>query len=286
MERSRGVIDTHAPRRVRRRPRRARQGDRRGVTRVVTIGTGIDSCRQAWRSPKASRRRRGARIDPPWLRRRRRRGSTSPPLLGAPKVVAVGETGLDGHHGADTLREQRSLFEAHLALADELRLPVVIHSRAASAETAAALVAFPGTVVLHCFSEPDLLERARARATTSRSQGTSPTPRRRRSGVGGQVPLERILAETDSPYLAPQPVRGRPEAGHVMHTLAVLAQARGTTVRELELQIDERHRRLRLGRDERRCSEEGARPALPGRPQRSRRDRAARGPRPTTSCSR
>src|SRR6185503_953249 len=81
-------------------------------------------------------------------------------LLTRPSVVAVGETGLDGHYGADTLREQRVLFEVHLALAEALGLPVVIHSRAASVETAAVLALFPGTVVLHCFSEPDLLDPA------------------------------------------------------------------------------------------------------------------------------
>ncbi len=133
-----------------------------GVSRIVTIGTGIDSCRRALEIAGAHDVVVAALgIDP-------HRAATDEasriaelrPLLEHPKAVAVGETGLDGHHGAGTLREQRILLDEHLALAESLGLPVVIHSRAASAATAAALEPFAGTVILHCFSEPDLLEPA------------------------------------------------------------------------------------------------------------------------------
>jgi len=162
-------------------------------------------------------------------------------LLAHPRAVAVGETGLDGHHGADTLPQQRILFDAQLALAEELDLPVVIHSRAASEETAAALAGFRGTVVLHCFSEPELLEPALDRGYYVSFAGNVTYPKAEAlRECAALVADERLLAETDSPYLAPQPVRGRPnEPMHVRHTLAVLAESRGTDVDELEARLDE-----------------------------------------------
>ena len=224
-----------------------------GVTRVVTIGTGIDSCHAALAiadehdgvtaalgiDPHQAATAEAGRVDE--LRE----------LLTRPSVVAVGETGLDGHYGADTLPEQRLLFEAHLALAEALGLPVVIHSRAASVETAAALALFPGTVILHCFSEPALLDPALEWGYYVSFAGNVTYPK----AVGlremaARVPADRILAETDSPYLAPQPVRGRRnEPAHVIHTLAVLAAQREETASELERRIDENaDRAFGLGR--------------------------------------
>ena len=224
-----------------------------GVTRVVTIGTGIDSSHAALAiadehegvtaalgiDPHQAATAEAGRVDE--LRE----------LLTRPSVVAVGETGLDGHYGADTLPEQRLLFEAHLALAEALGLPVVIHSRAASVETAAALALFPGTVILHCFSEPALLDPALEWGYYVSFAGNVTYPK----AVGlremaARVPADRILAETDSPYLAPQPVRGRRnEPAHVIHTLAVLAAEREETASELERRIDENaDRAFGLGR--------------------------------------
>jgi TatD DNase family protein len=161
-------------------------------------------------------------------------------LLDEPRAVAVGETGLDGHHGSETLREQRVLFDAQLALADELGYPVVVHSRGASDETAAALAPFAGTVILHCFSELELLEPALERGYYVSFAGNVTYPRAEAlRAAAARVPSDRLLAETDSPYLAPQPVRGRPnEPAHVLHTLAALAVARGETSDELETWID------------------------------------------------
>ena len=224
-----------------------------GVTRVVTIGTGIESCHAALAiadahegvtaalgiDPHQAATAEAGRIDE--LRE----------LLTRPSAVAVGETGLDGHYGADTLAEQRLLFEAHLALAEALGLPVVIHSRAASAETAAALEPFGGTVILHCFSEPDLLDPALERGYYVSFAGNVTYPKA--DGLrkaAARVPADRILAETDSPYLAPQPVRGRRnEPANVIHTLAVLAAEREETASELERRIDENaDRAFGLGR--------------------------------------
>ncbi len=98
------------------------------------------------------RTRRGAR---------RQRGWTSfATFLRHPKAVAVGETGLDNVKLYATPVEQRRLFDEQLVLARDLDLAVVIHSREAAADTASALQGFPGTVILHCFSSPDLLAAA------------------------------------------------------------------------------------------------------------------------------
>ena len=110
-----------------------------------------------------------------------------------------------------------------------------------AATTADALAPFRGTVVLHCFSEPDLLEPALERGYYVSFAGNVTYPKaaalRESAAV---VPEDRLLAETDSPYLAPQPVRGRPnEPMHVRHTLSTLADVRGVGVDALEACIDE-----------------------------------------------
>lgn len=213
-----------------------------GVSRIVTVGTGIDSCRRALEIAEAHDGVVAALgIDP-------HRAATAEatrvgelrPLLDHPKAVAVGETGLDGHHGAETLHEQRILLDEHLALAESLGLPVVIHSRAASAATAAALRPFAGTVILHCFSEPDLLESALDRGYYVSFAGNVTYPKAEAlRAAAARIPADRLLVETDTPYLAPQPVRGRPnEPMNVRHTLAALAEARGDAPDELEAQID------------------------------------------------
>jgi len=249
------VIDTHAhldacdadPEELLARARVA------GVARVVTIGTGIESCRAALAIADAHAGVAAALgIDPHQAATAEAdRIDELRELLTRPRVVAVGETGLDGHYGADTLPEQHALLEAHLGLADELGLPVVIHSRAASAETAAALASFEGTVVLHCFSEPELLEPALEGGYYVSFAGNVTYPKADAlREVATRIPADRLLAETDSPYLAPQPLRGRPnEPANVVHTLAVLAAVRGVTVEDLERDIDDNaERAFGLGR--------------------------------------
>lgn len=218
---------------------RARQA---GVERVVTIGTGIDSCRRALAIADQEPGVVAALgIDPhhagtpdarrlPELRE----------LLAHPKAVAVGETGLEGHHDIAPLGVQRALLDAQLTLADELGLPVVVHSREAEEETAAALAPYAGTVVLHCFSSPGLLDVALERRYYVSFAGNVSYPKAADlREAAARVPLDRILAETDSPYLAPQPVRGRRnEPAHVVHVLDALARVRGEPPSELERAID------------------------------------------------
>ena len=103
------------------------------------------------------------------------------------------------------------------------------HAARPTTDTLAALAGFDGTVVLHCFSSPALLEPALERGYYVSFAGNVTYPKAAElREAAARVPADRILAETDSPYLAPQPVRGRPnEPANVVHTLAALAEARG-----------------------------------------------------------
>ncbi len=154
--------------------------------------------------------------------------------------VAVGETGLDYYRDYAPHDAQRQLFQAHLAVAEELGKPVVIHCRAADHDVMRALTEFDGTVVLHCFSSPALLGTALDRGYYVSFAGnvTYPNAYDLRAAARA-VPAERLLAETDSPYLAPQPRRGRPnEPANVVHTVATLAELRDEEPGELAVQLD------------------------------------------------
>jgi TatD DNase family protein len=238
------VIDTHAhldgcDEPARDLVARARQA---GVTRVITIGTGIDSCEAALEIAAANDGVYAALgIDP------HRAGEAEADrvdelraLLDHPKAVAVGETGLDDFHRHGTQEQQRALFDAQIDLATELALPLVIHSRDADEDAAAALARFEGTVILHCFSAPGLLATALERGYYVSFAGNVTYPKATDlRACAARVPAERILAETDSPYLAPQPLRGkRNEPANVLHTVRVLAEARGDDSAELESRID------------------------------------------------
>jgi TatD DNase family protein len=161
-------------------------------------------------------------------------------LLAHPRAVAVGETGLDFYRDYAPHDRQLELFEAELALAAELGKPVVVHTRAADAETARALAGFGGTVVMHCFSSPALLPVALERGYYVSFAGNVTFKNASELRLAAtQVPADRLLVETDSPYLAPQARRGRPnEPANVVHTLAALAEARREDPRQLEAQID------------------------------------------------
>jgi TatD DNase family protein len=238
------VIDTHAhldaaPHEAAALVRRASDA---GVTRIVAVGSGIDSCRATLRlaqehegvyaalgiHPHQAGGEDATRI--PELRH----------LLDHERAVAVGETGLDFYRDYAPREAQRELFERQLALAQELGKPVVVHTRAAGEETSRALEGFDGTVVLHCFSSPELLPIALARGYYVSFAGNVTYPKASDlRAAAAAVPADRILAETDTPYLAPQTVRGRDnEPANVVHTLQTLAEARGEDSHALEAQID------------------------------------------------
>jgi TatD DNase family protein len=161
--------------------------------------------------------------------------------LSSLEPVAIGETGLDYYRDYAPHDAQRQLFQGHLAIAEELEKAVVIHCRAADADVARALADFDGTVVLHCFSSPGLLAPTLERGYYVSFAGNVTYPNADALRAAAQaVPADRILAETDSPYLSPQPRRGRPnEPANVVHTVASLAETRGEAKEELAAQIDE-----------------------------------------------
>jgi TatD DNase family protein len=160
-------------------------------------------------------------------------------LLAHPRAVAVGETGLDYYRDYAPHDAQRGLFDAQLAIARDLGKPVVIHTRAADEDTRERLLAHEGPVILHCFSSPALLGPALERGWYVSFAGniTYKNAYELRAAAR-EVPLESLLAETDSPYLAPQPVRGkRNEPAYVTHTYAELARVHELDVDELARQI-------------------------------------------------
>jgi TatD DNase family protein len=168
-----------------------------------------------------------------------------------PKVVALGEAGLDYHYDRSPRDAQERGFRTHIAAARETGLPLVIHSRNADDDTSRILEdetgkgAFPA--VLHCFTGgPDLARRAIALGLSISFTGilTFKTSDALRAIAAG-LPADRILVETDAPYLAPLPFRGkRNEPGFVVETAKVLAQARGVSFDAIARQTTDNFFRL------------------------------------------
>ena len=151
-------------------------------------------------------------------------------LAGDPGVVAIGETGLDFYYDNSPRAQQAASFEAQLVLASETGLPVVVHSRAADVETIGFVRAFEGRVlgVLHCFSGgPALLEAGLAAGWYVSFSGIVTFKKFQDDDLVRRVPADRLLIETDSPYLAPVPMRGkRNEPSFVGHTCSAVAAIR------------------------------------------------------------
>ena len=156
------------------------------------------------------------------------------------RVVAIGEIGLDFYRDYAPRADQRRVFSEQLRLADELGKAVIVHSREADEETAEVLAKFRGTVVLHCFSSPGLLPVALERGYYVSFAGNVTYPKAvELREAAAKIPQDRLLAETDCPYLAPQPVRGKTnEPAYVVHTIAALAGARGEDADEVGRRID------------------------------------------------
>lgn len=159
-----------------------------------------------------------------------------------PEVRAIGETGLDHHRDHAPAADQRRAFEAQIGLAARRGLPLVIHTRAAEEETFAILRerAAEVTVVLHCFSAPGRLEECVEHGYLCSFAGNVTYPKAvELQAAARDVPAELLLVETDAPYLAPQPRRGRPnEPANVSHTAAHIADLRGVPYAELERVVE------------------------------------------------
>lgn len=157
-----------------------------------------------------------------------------------PKVVAIGECGLDYFYDTQTPEDQKTGFLRHIEAARRTQLPLVIHSRSADEDMAAILSqetgkgAFP--FILHCFSSGEALARTGVELGGYVSFSgilTFPKSTELRD-IARDVPLDRLLVETDAPYLAPKPLRGkRNEPSYVVNTAEVLAETKGVSFEEI-----------------------------------------------------
>jgi len=210
-----------------------------GVRRMLTIGIDGASCRAALAAAEAfpqvyaavGRHPNAARgFDDADLAELRA-------LAAHDRCVAIGETGLDFYRDRAPRTDQQRAFAAQIGLARETGKALVIHSRAAADETLAQLASEAAgvRVVLHCFSMPDQLEECLERGYEISFAGnlTYPSAGDLRSAAQ-QVPEDRLLVETDAPYLSPQPVRKHAnQPAFVSHTFNLLAELRRASPDEL-----------------------------------------------------
>jgi TatD DNase family protein len=210
-----------------------------GVTRILTIGVDGASCRAALaaaeafpqvyasigRHPNASKG-----FDDADLAELRA-------LAAHERCRAIGETGLDFYREGAPAEDQRRAFAAQIGLARETGKPLVIHTRAAEQETLDQLAreADGVSVVLHCFSMPERLDECVRRGYAISFAGNVTYKSATELAAAARiVPDDRLLVETDAPYLTPQAVRKHPnQPAFVAHTLAFVAEQRGVGVAEL-----------------------------------------------------
>jgi TatD DNase family protein len=212
-----------------------------GVERILTVGMTSESCRsalaaaeefpQVWaavgRHPNEA-----AGFDDEDL-------ADLEALAAHSRCAAIGETGLDFYRDRTPRADQERAFNAHIELARATGKPLVIHTRAAADETLEILGerAPDLPVILHCFSMPERLDECLAydRWVISFAGNVTYPAADDLRAAAGRVPDDRILVETDAPYLSPQPVRGRPnEPAHVVRTAEAIAAQRGQSLEELD----------------------------------------------------
>jgi TatD DNase family protein len=213
--------------------------ERAGVTRILTVGMDGASCRSALAAAESfpqvyaaiGRHPNNATgFDEEDLAELRA-------LAAHARCAAIGETGLDFYRDYAPRADQERAFAAQIALARELGKPLVIHTRAAAQDTLAQLAAQAQglSVVMHCFSMPEQLEECLARGyAISFAGNVTYKSAADLAAVVREVPDERLLVETDAPYLTPQPLRRHPnEPAFVTHTAAFIAALRGVSMAEL-----------------------------------------------------
>lgn len=154
-----------------------------------------------------------------------------------PKVVAIGETGLDYHYDNSPREVQKDVFRKHLVLSKETGLPAIIHSREAQRDTLDIIKeAGVNKGVFHCFSgDIDMAKKGMEMGFLISIAGsvTFKNAKRLRE-IAKAIPDEYLLIETDAPYLAPEPFRGkRNEPSYILHTAKLLAELRGITIEDL-----------------------------------------------------
>ena len=168
-----------------------------------------------------------------------------------PRFVGIGETGLDYHYTADSKAIQQTSLRIHIQAAQETGLPLIIHARDADADMEAILAEGmankPYGCVMHCFSSgPRLAEAALEMGFYLSISGIAAFPRSQElRDIFARAPLDRLLLETDSPYLAPPPHRGkRNEPAYVAHTARAMAPVFGLTLEAFAAQTTANFDRL------------------------------------------
>ncbi|HVZ00852.1 MAG TPA: TatD family hydrolase [Dongiaceae bacterium] len=168
-----------------------------------------------------------------------------------PKVVGIGEAGLDYYYDKSPRDRQRQVFATHIEAARQSQLPLIVHSRDADDDTIAELQAGAGkgglTGVIHCFTSTQKLADAALAIGFMISLSGIVTFKNAEAlrEVAKTVPLDRLLVETDSPYLAPVPKRGKPnEPSYVKHTALFVAEMLGISYEELARRTTENFQRL------------------------------------------
>ncbi|MGD9109576.1 MAG: TatD family hydrolase [Phycisphaerales bacterium] len=166
-------------------------------------------------------------------------------LASNPKVVAIGETGLDYHYNHSLHEDQRRVFGQHLEIAAQLKLPVIIHCRKAFDETMEILDSYAGDVkkvVFHCFSGSAeqakiVLDKGFYISFTGVVTFKKAEKTRRAAEA---VPLERLMIETDCPYMSPEPMRKQKvnEPALMIHTAKFLAELKGSPIEEFAQQVN------------------------------------------------
>jgi TatD DNase family protein len=164
------------------------------------------------------------------------------------RVRAVGETGLDYYRDYAPYEDQMRAFEAQIDLAQRRGLPLVIHTRAAEDDTIRVLRerAAGLTVIMHCFSMPDRVAECVEQGWICSFAGNVTYPKATDLQEAARaVPDDLLLVETDSPYLSPQPVRGKPnEPANVVSTAEFVAELRGVDYGELEATVERNAARI------------------------------------------
>ena len=163
-------------------------------------------------------------------------------LIKQPKVVAVGEIGLDYHYEDNAPRDvQIAFFETQLQLANQYQLPVIIHDREAHADTMDLLKKYKPKGVVHCFSGSVEMAKEVIKLGMYIGLGGAVTFKNAKKLVetAKEIPLERILVETDSPYLCPEPNRGkRNDSSQIRYVIDKIAAIRGILPEEVEKQTE------------------------------------------------
>jgi TatD DNase family protein len=215
-----------------------------GVTRIATVGTDDDSISRALEAARAHDE--VAAIVGRHPHEAEGFGDDDLAAIeraaGDPASCAVGETGLDYYRDRAPREDQRRAFAAQLDLAARLGLPAVIHTREAEDDTFAMLAERAGevAVVMHCFSSPSRLDECVERGYACSFAGNVTYPSAHElQAAAREVPDELLLVETDSPYLSPQPLRGKPnEPANVTRTAAFVAELRAVGYDELEATVE------------------------------------------------